>query len=149
MPPAERMKNRAWSSDTSRASAASAPRTISRSQVRTRSDDTLAWSQVSTVWECQRAAGRPGRLWRDHGRHGLELTDRLAQRDRAHRVDTVGQLAVVAVRPALVELGVEPPLPGRVGGDPDPRGQGGDAVLGRADPLATVVDGGAVGRGHG
>ena len=50
------MKNRAWSSDTSRASAASAPRTISRSQVRTRSDDTLAWSQVSTVWESRASA---------------------------------------------------------------------------------------------
>ena len=56
MPPAERMKNRAWSSDTSRASAASVPRTTSRSQVRTRSDDTLAWSQVSTVWESRASA---------------------------------------------------------------------------------------------
>ena len=56
MPPAERMKNKAWSSDTSRASAASVPRTTSRSQVRTRSDDILAWSQVSTVWESQASA---------------------------------------------------------------------------------------------
>ena len=60
-----------------------------------------------------------------------------------------GMLAVEAVGPAVAELGVEPVLVARVGGDADALGEGGDAVLGRADPLAAVVDRGAVGRGQG
>jgi hypothetical protein len=55
-PPAERMTNRVGSSDRSRASAASVPRMAARSQVRARSEDTRAWSQVSTVWESQARA---------------------------------------------------------------------------------------------
>ena len=110
-----------------------------------------AWSQVSTVWESQASAsrGRPGRLQRHRGGHGVQLADGLAHGDRAHRVAAVGELAVEAVGPAVAELGVQALLVARVGGDADALGEGGDAVLGRADPLAAVVDRGAVGRGQG
>jgi hypothetical protein len=69
MPPAERMTNRVCSSDRSRASAASVLLMASRSQVRACPAGTLAWSQVSTVWESQASAcsavqGPPAGRWR-------------------------------------------------------------------------------------
>ena len=97
----------------------------------------------------QRLSGRPGRLQRHRGRHRLQLTDGLADGDRVHRVVPVEDVAVVAVGPAVVELDVRALLIGRVGGHADPIGQGGDAVLGRTDPLAAVVERSAVGRGQG
>jgi len=55
-PPAERMKNRVWSSDRSPASAASVLRAAVRSQVRAPSALTWACSQLSTVCESQASA---------------------------------------------------------------------------------------------
>jgi hypothetical protein len=49
------------------------------------------------------------------------------------------------VGPAVTELGVQPAVPAREGGDADAGGHGRDAVLGGTDPLAAVVDRRAVG----
>ena len=124
---------------------------ISRSQVRTRSDGTLAWSQVSTVWESQASASAAVQGASSGTVAAIASSSRMAWPMATALIGSLpsSEVAVVAVGPAVAELGVEPPLVGRVGGDADPLGQGGDAVLGRPDPLAAVVDRGAVGRGQG
>jgi hypothetical protein len=93
----------------------------------------------------RRLVGGPRRLRRHRGGHRVQLTDGQAHGHRGARV-AGREPAVVALGAAVAELGVQPAVPGREGGDAKALGQRRDAVLGGADPLAAVVDRRPVGR---